>query len=99
YHSWETYLKPIVVTTPAQTLKVSRLTQHNIPLENLAGRDSLFSKVPEMFRQWLFPQTSRFFSYIAVDSANIDGTTGKPEFNFILRDVCSATYHIYVVTV
>jgi hypothetical protein len=52
-----------------------------------------------MFRQWLFPTTSRFFSYVAVDSANIDGTTGKPEFSFALRGVRSATYHIYVVTV
>jgi len=52
-----------------------------------------------MLRQWLFPRTSRFFSYVAVDSANIDGTTGKPEFGFALRNVRSTTYHIYVVTV
>ena len=96
---WQTYLRPIAVMAPAQTLKVNRLTQHSIPLESLAGRDSLFSKVPKMFNQWLFPATSRFFTYVSVDSADVDGTTGKPEFNFMLPNVCSATYHIYVVTV
>jgi hypothetical protein len=52
-----------------------------------------------MFHQWLFPKSSRFFSYAAVDSANIDGTTGKPEFCFALNDVRSSAYHIYVITV
>ena len=99
FHSWQTYNPTIRTMMPDATMKVNKLTTHNIPLENLAGRDSLFSKVPKMFRQWLFPSTSRFFSYVAVDSANVDGTTGKPEFNFALRDVRSATYHIYVVTV
>ena len=96
---WQTYNPSIVATRPDATLKVNKLTAHNIPLDSLAGRDSLFSKVPKMLRQWLFPKTSRFFSYVAVDSANIDGTTGKPEFNYALRNVRSATYHIYVVTV
>ena len=81
------------------TMKVTKLTSHNLPLDSLAGRDSLFSKVPPMLRQWILPKTSRFFSYVAVDSANIDGTTGKPEFNFALKNVRSSTYHIYVVTV
>ena len=99
FYPWQTYLPVISTNRPEQTLKVTKLTNHNIPLDNLAGRDSLFSKVPKMFHQWLFPTTSHFFSYVAVDSANIDGTTGKPEFNFALRNVCSATYHIYVVTV
>ena len=97
--SWETYNPMISASYPEATLKVSKLTFHNIPVDSLAGRDSLFSKVPEMIRQWILPKTSRFFSYVAVDSANIDGTTGKPEFDFALRGVRSATYHIYVVTV
>ena len=59
----------------------------------------MFSKVPKMFHQWLFPDNSAYFKYVAVDSADVDGTTGKPEFNFALRGVRSATYHIYVVTV
>ena len=99
FHPWETYNPVISTVYPDATLKVTKLTSHNIPLDNLAGRDSLFSKVPRMFRQWLFPQNSRFFSYVAVDSANIDGTTGKPEFCFALNGVRSTTYHIYVVTV
>lgn len=99
FTSWNTYNPVISSTRPDATMKVNKLTNHNIPLDNLVGRDSLFSKVPEMFRQWLFPRNSRFFSYVAVDSANIDGTTGKPEFNFALKGVRSATYHIYVVTV
>ena len=99
FHPWETYNPVISTVYPDATLKVTKLTSHNIPLDNLAGRDSLFSKVPKMFRQWLFPQNSRFFSYVAVDSANIDGTTGKPEFCFALNGVRSTTYHIYVVTV
>ena len=96
---WETYNPVLGTAVPEATMKVTKLTQHNIPLDSLAGRDSLFSKVPAMFRQWILPKTSRFFSYVAVDSANIDGTTGKPEFNFALRGVRSTTYHIYVVTV
>jgi len=52
-----------------------------------------------MFRQWLFPQDSQFFSYVAVDSADVDGSTSKPEFNYALHGVRSSTYHIYVVTV
>jgi hypothetical protein len=99
FSSWETYNPIIGTIVPEATMKVTKLTAHNIPLDSLAGRDSLFSKVPEMIRQLILPKTSRFFSYVAVDDANIDGTTGKPEFNFALRDVRSATYHIYVVTV
>ena len=103
FRSWETYNPVISSTDPAKVLKVkgdlSGLTTHNIPLDSLAGRDSLFSKVPQMIRQWLFPAKSRFFTYVAVDSANVDGTTGKPEFDFALKNVRSATYHIYVVTV
>ena len=109
FRSWQTYNPVIATATPNATLKVNKLTTHNIPLESLAGRDSLFSKVPPMLRQMLFPATSRFFSYVAVDSANIEGTTGKPEFSFALGSVrgdgsvtgtvCSTTYHIYVVTV
>ncbi len=99
FNPWETYLRPIVVNYPAAVLKVKRLTTHNIPLDDLKGRDSLFSKVPEMFKQWLFPEKSRFFSYVSVDSADIDGSTSKPEFDFALPNVCSSTYHIYVITV
>ena len=99
FYPWQSYNPVIATAYPDATLKVNKLTTHNIPLDSLASRDSLFSKVPKMFHQWLFPATSRFFSYVAVDSANIEGTTGKPEFNFALRDVRSATYHIYVVTV
>ena len=109
FNPWDTYLRPIVVTTPEHTLKVNRLTTHNVSLESLAGRDSLFSKVPPMFNQWLFPSTSKFFTYCGVDSADVDGTTSKPEFCFALGSkkndgsisglVCSGTYHIYVVTV
>ena len=99
FRPWQTYNPTIRTMMPDATMKVNKLTTHNIPLDSLSGRDSLFSKVPKMFRQWLFPSTSRFFSYVAVDSANIDGTTGKPEFNYALRNVRSATYHIYVVTV
>ena len=99
FYPWETYNPVISTTYPEATMKVTKLTTHNIPVDSLAGRDSLFSKVPEMIRQWILPKTSRFFSYVAVDSANIEGTTGKPEFNYALRGVRSATYHIYVVTV
>lgn len=95
-----TTYNPLIGTMyPENTLKVNKLTTHSIPLDSLAGRDSLFSKVPPMIMQWLKPANSRFFTYVAVDSANIDGTTGKPEFNFKLEDVRSSTYHIYVVTV
>lgn len=99
FHPWDTYLQPIVVTKPDQTLKVKRLTTHNVALKNLAGRDSLFSKVPPMFNRWLFPQNSQFFTYCGVDSVDVEGSSGRPEFDFALPDVCSATYHIYVVTV
>ena len=99
FDSWNSYNPVIRTMRPDATMKVTKLTTHNIPLDSLAGRDSLFSKVPAMFHQWLFPKTSRFFSYVAVDSANVEGTTGKPEFNFALEGVRSATYHIYVVTV
>ena len=99
FSSWNTFNPMIDTYYPDATMKVKKLTTHNIPLDNLAGRDSLFSKVPEMLRQELFPQKSRFFTYVAVDSANIEGSSGKPEFNFALRNVRSTTYHIYVVTV
>ena len=95
----QTYNPVISTVKPASTLKVTKLTDHSIPLDNLKGRDSLFSKVPKMIYEWLFPAKSRFFTYCAVDSANIDGTTGKPEFCFKLSGIRSTTYHIYVVTV
>ena len=99
FRSWQTYNPVIATSYPDATLKVLKLTNHSIPLDSLKGRDSLFAYVPKMFMQWLKPATSRFFQYVAVDSAGIEGTAGKPEFNFALRDVRSATYHIYVVTV
>jgi len=108
FYPWETYNPVISVRSPSitvdkkeipTTLKVKKLTTHNIALDSLANRDSLFSKVPAQLRKLMIPQTSRFFSYVAVDSADIDGTTGKPEFNFPLQGVRSTTYHIYVVTV
>ena len=99
YRSWQTYNPVIATAYPEKALKVTKLTSHSIPLDSLKGRDSLFAHVPKMFMQWLKPATSRFFQYVAVDSANIDGTTGKPEFNFALENVRSTTYHIYVVTV
>ncbi len=95
----QTYNPIITSSMPAKTLKVNKLTSVNIPLENLADRDTLFSEVPAMFKELLFPKTSRFFSYVGVDSADVQGTTGKPEFNFALPGVRSTTYHIYVVTV
>ena len=98
FKPWQTY-NPIIGMYRLHTLKVKKLTSHSIPLEDLAGRDSLFSDVPPILKSLMFPQTSRFFSYIAVDSADVDGTTGKPEFNFGLSDVRSTTYRIFVVTV
>ncbi len=95
----QTYNPVVGAIIPEATLKVKKLTAHNIPLDSLAGRDSLFSKIPEMFHEWLFPAESRFFSYVAVDSADIDGKSGIPEFNFAIRDLRSTTYHVYVVTV
>ena len=95
-----TSYNPVIGTMrPEATLKVTKLTNHSVPFDSLKGRDSLFSKVPAMLMQWLKPATSRFFTYVAVDSANIDGTTGKPEFCFKLDNVRSSAYHIYVVTV
>ena len=94
-----TYNPVIGTMVPEATLKVNKLTLHSVPLDSLKGRDSLFSKVPPMMMEWLKPATSRFFQYVAVDSANIDGTTGKTEFDFKLEGVRSSTYHIYVVTV
>jgi hypothetical protein len=99
YYPWETYNPVLGYMMPEATLKVTKLTTHSIAVDSLADRDSLFSKVPPMLREQILPKTSRFFQYVAVDSANIEGTTGKPEFNFALRGVRSATYHIYVVTV
>ena len=106
FSPWDTYNPVITASSPMENISLSirKLTNHNIPLDSLAGRDSLFSKVPEMFHQWLFPKNSRFFSYVAVDSIDIGNARGpsnsaKPEFNFPLYDVRSTTYHIYVVTV
>ena len=101
FHPWETYNPVISTKRPRAMLNVkdNKLTTHNVPLDSLAGRDSLFSKVPKMFHQYLFPQDSRFFTYVAVDSADIAGTSAKPEFDFALEGVRAATYHIYVITV
>ena len=101
YNPEETYNPLILTSVPKSMLDVKndKLTTHNIPLADLSKRDTLFSKVPAMIKQWLFPAKSRYFSYVAVDSADIDGTSAKPEFDFALRNVRSTTYHIYVVTV
>ena len=106
FNPWDTYNPVIFSPSPIEStnMNIRKLTTHNIPLDSLAGRDSLFSKVPKMFHQWLFPKNSRYFSYVAVDSADIGtvqsaSSTLKPEFDFPLLDVRSATYHIYVVTV
>ena len=48
FSSWNTYNPRISVIAPEATMKVTKLTAHSIPLESLAGRDSLFSKVPRM---------------------------------------------------
>ena len=111
FNPWETYNPTIVVSRPAQTMKVKKLTKHsvystsNVPLKDFP----IFSKIPKMFHQWLFPDNSPYFTFMAVDSADVDGTTSKPEFDFALGTISnngsitgqvrSATYHIYVVTV
>ena len=100
YNFWETYNPVIAVTRPSATLKVKKLTNWNVILSETFNKDhTVFSKVPEMIKKWILPETSRYFSYVSVDSANIDGSTAKPEFNFALKGVRSTTYHIYVVTV
>lgn len=104
FFPWDTYVPCIVSKMPKQTLKVKDYRESTlkktIPLDSLkARRDTLFSKVPKMFEQWLFPIKEKFFTYYAVDSTNIEGTTGVPELNFALNGVRSATYHIYVITV
>ena len=98
FKPWQSY-NPVLSAYGLHTLKVKKLTSHSIALDSLAGRDSLFSEIPGILKEHLFPQTSRFFSYIAVDSADVDGTTGKPEFNFAIDGVRSTTYRIFVVTV
>lgn len=106
----ETYNPVISVTRPLKTLAVKKLTTHNVYSPNgvpLKDYD-IFSKVPEMFKQWLFPANSPYFSYVAVDSTDITGSSDKPEFDFALGrlmgngvtgTVRSGIYHIYVVTV
>lgn len=105
---WETYNPTIIGKKPVievdkkevlTTYKVKKLTTNNIALDSLAGRDTLFSEVPEKFMQWLKPIKSRFFTYISVDSAGLDGTTAQPEFCYALKNVRSETYRIFVVTV
>ena len=99
FHPWETYNPVLSQYRPESMLNVKKTTNHNIPLDSLAGRDSLFSKVPEMIKQWILPEDSRYFSYVSVDSADHQTTSSKPEFRFALNGVRSTTYHIYVVTV
>ena len=108
FNPWETYNPYIKVSKPTiykdgkevlTTLKVKKLTTHNVPVDSLAKRDTLFSKVRKELRDLILPQKSRFFTYIAVDSAGIEGNTSAPEFDFALKGVRSGTYHIYVVTV
>ncbi len=100
FRPWETYVPVVGSTYPTATLKVKKLSSHSIALDSLKGeRDTLFSKVPKRIKELIMPNKSRFFTYVAVDSADIDGNTGKPEFNFAIYGVRSTTYHIYVVTV
>ena len=100
FFPWETYNPVISVKAPDNTLKVAKLTTHSIYAKTGRLQDfPIFSKVPEMFKQWLFPANSPYFTYVAVDSTDVEGSSGKPEFNFALRGVRSTTYHIYVVTV
>ncbi len=96
-YPWETYNPVISSTRPAQTLKVKKLTTWNIL--GVTEDSPLLRKVPKMIKKWILPETSRFFTYTAVDSANVEGSGGSPEFDFALRNVRSATYHIYVVVV
>ena len=50
FHPWDTYLRPIVVTTPAYTMKVNKLTTHNVPLDSLAA--GLKVDYRDDHRQW-----------------------------------------------
>lgn len=101
YAPEETFNPVLSASYPSQTLKVKKLSSHsihspsNVPLQDFP----IFSKVPKMIKQWLFPVNSPYFTYVAVDSTDVDGSSAKPEFNFALRNVRSTTYHIYVVTV
>ncbi len=101
YAPEETFNPVLSASSPSQTLKVKKLSSHsiyspsNVPLQDFP----IFSKVPKMIKQWLFPVNSPYFTYVAVDSTDVDGSSAKPEFNFALRNVRSTTYHIYVVTV
>lgn len=103
---WQSYNPAITSYKPTAVLGVKgnnadNLTTVSIPLENLAGRDTLFSALDTIpvLKKLVFPENYRFFSYMEVDSTNIGGTTASPEFDYALKGVRSSTYHIYVVTV
>ena len=102
FKPWDTYNPVVASYSPSALLDVrnNRLTTYNVYVDSLIGkRDSLFSTVPDMIKKLILPEGSRFFSYVGVDSADIQGSSGKPEFSFKLSNVRSTTYHIYVVTV
>jgi hypothetical protein len=99
FYPWETYNPDLSYTKPEATMRVKKTTTHNIALDSLKGRDSLFSKLPQVIREKILPAKARFFTYEAVDSADIEGSSAKPEFDYALKDVRSGTYCIYVVTV
>lgn len=102
FKPWETYNPIISVRKPESTLKVVKTTTHNVAIDSLKGeRDTLFSPVKPypVLLEKLLPHDKQFFTYEAVDSADIEGKDGSPEFCFALRGVRSTTYRIYVVTV
>ena len=99
YEPTQTYDPVLGYFSPDKVYDVNKVTTHNIPLADLANRDSLFSKIPPMLRQWILPKYSRYFSFVGVDTTGLSKTTAVPEFDFALEGVRSGVYHIYVVVV
>ncbi len=100
--SWETYEPVRTYMNPIRVLGLrtnSNATKYNVVKNLLAGRDTLFEKVPVFIKKMLLPEQSQLFTYISTDAANFANTTARPELDFALRDVQSTKYHIFVVTV
>lgn len=105
FNSWDTFEPVIRTYNSSRNNSVWRALKCNpteaaVTKKSLANRDSLFSLVPKFIYDRIMGDKSEDednFKYTV--SSNITATSAKPEFNFMLRNVLSTTYHIYVVTV
>lgn len=107
FNSWDTF-EPVLKTRAVARAVRSNVTANSFNIRDLIKerswhaapdsvmRDSMFANMPVYFYEDMLGNDKETFSYVATTNYT---TTASPELDFMVDNVLSTKYHIYVVMV